>query len=645
MGVALEDRPDTGRSLWVRIREPAPRPAGPGAALAATALTLLTWPIVPRYTEVGVDASYEAALALARSRGFDVGVDTVFNYGPLGHLAVPMVDTGWGFVGWAVQVGVSALLAWLVVTALARRVSLFAAVVLGAVALWIPWGGGPVPLATRVVLVAMLWALAVVASDRRLPLWAVAGAGALAGLVFLVKADAGLLCAAIGATAVAGASWARDGVRAAARDLAVWVCAVVAAVLVGFVASGAPVDGLPTYLRGTAEIVRGFAGAMSVERSFPVALVEQLGVLAVAVAVLVLVLRDQAQPRPRRRAIAAVAAVAILMATRQGFVRYDAAHVRQLFAVMLLLPVALAVVWPMRKVLLVAAAVLVVLLPGQRPGPSWVGDAASRPLDVVRTSEAVVSPGARREALQARRDAIRAVRDLPDRFARQIGSDPVAIVPEHLEIALTHPELDWVPLPVLQDYQANTEWLDEHLASGLAGPGRPEWIIRASREQRVDDHFPRFDPPAANLATICGYEVVDTEPGFQLLHAVPNRCGPPQVVERRRVGFGDWVDTPQVSDDELVVARFSGVGSSLADRIRTLLLRGPRYDVGVDSDVFRFVPGTQGSWHVLSAPSCVDLTGTRQPVGRFRIAPRSGGAGGGYEVELARIPVDCDGTA
>lgn len=642
MAVAVRDRSPADRSAWARLWGPSASTGGPGALSAAAVLTLLTWPIEPGTTDVGVDPSYEAALAVARAKGIDVGADTVFNYGPLGHLAVPMADTGWGLLGWAVQVAVSAVLAWLVVTTLARRVSLPAAVALGAIALWVPWGGGAIPLATRVVLVAVIWSVGVAATGSR-SIQAVGGAGLASGLALLVKTDAGLVCAAVGATAVGGAAWVRGGWRSAARDLAVWVAAVASAVVVGFLVSGAPVGGLPTYLRGTVEIVLGFGSAMSLERSFPVAQLEQLGVLVVAAVAVVLVLRDPDLPRPRRLATAAVVAVACILASRQGFVRHDSAHVRQLLAVMLVLPVALAVVWPLRRVLAVGAAVVVVLVPGQRPAPSWAAEATTRPLDAVRTVEAVVSPAARQDALDARRDAIRADYTLPHGFVDAIGSEPVAIVPERQELALAYPELDWVPLPVLQDYQANTEWLDRHLAAGLSSPGRPPWIIRTSGEQRVDDHFHRFDPPAANLAVICGYEVVDTAPKLQLLRAVPDRCGRPERLVRERVAYGEWVETPRSSADELVVARFSGVGSTLADRVRTLVLRGPRFELDISTDVYRFVPGTQGSWHVLSAPPCVDVTGTRAQVHRLRIQAPSRGSGSGYSVELARIPVACDG--
>ena len=61
--------------------------------MLVVAAGVLTLPSLVTRPSVGVDPSWELGLHLARDRGFVVGRDIVFNYGPWGFLNLPLTLT------------------------------------------------------------------------------------------------------------------------------------------------------------------------------------------------------------------------------------------------------------------------------------------------------------------------------------------------------------------------------------------------------------------------------------------------------------------------------------------------------------------------------------------------------------------------
>lgn len=622
--------PSTDAPRWIRI-----------ASVAA--LTLMTWPFQPGVSAgYGVDSSWEIALSMLRDHAVVWGRDVVFNYGPLGFLGAV---NGASFAGWTFQILVSVLCAWLAVRLLSRAVSAPVAAAVTAVVFVVVFGPQAVPVVMRIVIVAVLWSLDLVLRAPRVALWTAALVGAACGATVMIKADTALVVAALTAVAIGATALVTAGLRRAAAAVGAWLVSAAVTAVGLFALFGGPLDQLGPWLRGTVEIVGGFSSAMGVSRNPPWSLYEQLAAIALAVAIVVLVALEAKLPAPRRVAATILSAVAVFLAFRQGFVRYDFWHVRQFYVVVAVIPFAFAGIWSLRRLGVLVVAPLLILVPTQHPSPSVAVMPARGVVWAARSVADLVRPGQLAELRAQRSTGIRDHYRLPPAMLERIGDDRVAIIPQNVEIADGYPELNWVPMPLLQDYQANTAALDRLGVDFLTSDRAPRWIIRSRGATRVDRRFPRFDPPGENLALLCNYRsVLSATNGLELLEHRPDRCGTPEVTATGTERLGRAVRVPTAAPDEMVVARFSGIDAGILPKLQGTLLRGARYRISVDGveRPWRYVPGTQSSWHVLRAPRCVDLGTTGPSVDELTIdAPGRVLGSDAFEVTFARIPVDC----
>ena len=628
----------------------APAPTPPWAApLAAAVVLVTTWPIRPDAAAHGVDNSYLIGLAMARQRGFRFGDDLIFNFGPLGFLGGSLSYRGSGLLSWAVQLAVQLGVIVLLLSLVRRIVSLPIAVLVAVTLITlIHPDAADVGLGNQIVVLAVLWSVSRAAADGWTPtIRTAAFAAALSVLALLVKLDTGLICVVATGTAVALGSVQTGGVRRLAVNVGTYATAAVATLLVGFAASNGGIGGLTSWLRGSYQIVAAFSGALGLSRSGAVSAWEHAGVAAMLVAWIVLVARTD---RTRWARVGTVALVAVLgyLAFRQGFVRYDVFHVRQFIAVALMLPVSFSGVWSPRAVAAMTVAAIVVFLPGQRPSASTL----TAPADAVRatfdTAAAVLQPGRADDIIAARKAGVRATYVVPDAMLDRIGDETVSVLPIDIEIAYGYPEIHWQPLPIFQDYQANDVWLDDRNRDAIESADRPHFLLRDAVAKRIDGQFPRFQPPAENLAILCHYRVVMTASPYELLEATTDRCGDLRDRRTTTASLGTAIDVPTpTSRSVLVVARFDGVAGSLTDRLLTTLYRGPDFFVAAPEGDrwYRYVPGTQESWHVLAAPGCADAlpAGTAGAFDSITLSDSAGPSSStaAFDVEFAEIPFDC----
>lgn len=299
----------------------------------------------------GLDPSWRYLLTAAHGRGLRFGHDLVFTYGPLGWLFSPAAAS-WPQLVASTAVTAAVLLAgftavrWLLRRALPPGLCDLA--VLAAASL-ISVGTAEL-LATMVVLVV----LARLANpDRPVGPVAVGVAGLVGGVALTTKFGVGELLVAVGfvfavgsaGTTAAGRTRAGDGAardgsaggttggmapgvraRVASRVLG-WAVAVAAGFAAAWVGTGQRVGDVAGFVRGSAEIQRGYQTAMVFDapgRSGE-AVGDAVALVALLAGCVVLLVRARGR-RVRAAALAAVAVVAVCYDLLQAYVRHDPVH-------------------------------------------------------------------------------------------------------------------------------------------------------------------------------------------------------------------------------------------------------------------------------------------------------------------------------
>jgi hypothetical protein len=638
---APADDPARGRHReivgWIRRH-------GPDGVIIAV-VSFVALPAGPLAPTAGLDPSWVAALHLAARDDLVFGRDVLFTYGPLGFTSVPayLFPSTW-FVAMAVTLATTVGLVAASHLLLVRRLPRWAAAVTtaGLATAFRLVASPTVALEAIAVLVALGYVTGE-RSDRR-PTAAALALGALAGPMLLFKTTAGIFALAVLGTAVAARGLLPAGpdhpARRIARLLALFAGAAVVATALAWLLAGQPLGALPVWLARSGEIVAGYGDAMGADRAGDTGGLLRPAVFAGWLAAGTMV--GAWAGRRRRAAVGAVLALAVFLAYKQTYIR---GHIEIFTCLMLTIGVALLVIWGVRRGGAFTAAVVVSLLSIAPIDPSATLD-PRRPFTLVPAyTRLATDPAFQGQWAEQNRDVMRQDMNVgltPDLLAPAFGHT-VHISPWDAATAYAYPELRWRPLPVFQDYSVYTEPLDRLNAAALGAADRPEFVVRRPG-LAIDGRVPRWDPPAASLELVCRYREVRAGGSWLLLEAAPDRCGQPDVVARGETGLGTPLVVPPAPG--IVVGRFSGLGTGVGSRLRSLLYRGQELyaDTG-DGAWHRFLPGTQGSWHVLRAPDCARriLDGRASDIDavRFSTDPARQEGDDRYGYEVAVIPIDC----
>ena len=606
-------------------------------------VALLSFPVDRPFGLVpSIDGSWAAALPLALHRGLAFGPGVLFTYGPLGYLSVPAVvtpGTGVAALGFLV-------VAWFTLAAVLNALLLRT----------LPWFLAP-PVALGVMLVMPDTPLAVVAilvltlttfallRPQTCWLWTTAVAlGAFGGALSLIKLDMGVAALLVLGIGSVGGAWIRRGVRAAIGNAGAFGAGAVIGVIVPWVLVGQPIDALTNWIQGAIQIGRGYSSAMGLESSglfwtYPVAVL--------LVVVLGTLLWSAREPSVRVRVtVTAVLAAGLYVIFRDDFTRH--ASKGFFFSVFLVLPIAFVSAWSRREVLQVVAIAVVATVASGGLAFGQMFDFGSHFDSVGSTFTAMTSSSNRASIIRSeRRRFARVFQPFSAATLHELATGTVHAVPVDAgNLIFAHPEIRWKPLPVFQDYSAYTQALDDRNADALVGKDRPRFVLRRFG-LAIDGRLPRFEPPRQQLELLCRYSIVRRDPGWVLLEAGTDRCGPIKpgpVVDAR---LGKRIAVPAAGPSELVLARFSGIATSLTDQLQNLVLRGPERWISADKKMwFRFVPGTQASWHVLSGPDCskFQLNGSGPFFSSsmvFSNRNRKPNAQNDFHVQFARVPYRC----
>ncbi len=554
---------------------------------------IVTWDPILLVPGAGLDASWITGLNMAAAAGLDHGTEIVYTYGPLGFLDEPLVIDGTlATTGALYLLGLRTALAASLLFAARRSLPWPAAAAVALVAMAI-MPGSLVPLA-----LAAVWCL--VALQAEAPAWVsrlvTVGGGALAGIELMVKLNVGVTILLLVVVTVVALPDRRP------RDLLTLAAALVASFAIGWFASGQGFGNLDDYVRSSFETVSGYSDALQrdvaeVDWDWAAALVLALGALAAALAA-------SAGMRTARRVLLCVVVAALAVALEKySFVRHDAGHVGAIFGGLAAILVALRWQGVGRFVLPVAVAAAAASYAAATT--AWE-DGPLRPGTAVDQLETLVDPGDRGDARDESRAALQSLYAVEQPILDRIGEAPIDARPWETALVWAY-DLAWRPLPVIQDYQAYTPWLDELDADALAAEDGPQFILRHygygdSPVIGLEGRFEPFSSPLVTRTLLCRFRPTVTGDRFQLLVRGEDRCGPPRAVGSVSAEYGEAIRVPAAQSDEAVFATIDGATASGVERVRALLYRAAIRRIRLDEGRAFLAPRNASDGLLLRAP-------------------------------------------
>jgi hypothetical protein len=411
---------------------------------------------------------------------------------------------------------------------------------------------------------------------------------------------------------------------------------------------------LPVYLLGAAEMVVGFADAMSLDGS-------SLEV-GIAATVLFLLAATAISRSPwRSLQLSGVSSAALLFAGlglffKEGFVRHDQ-HACHFFAfalpATLIFPVALAGLdWRARwrRALLVLAGLLGAggLIEVTRAYPNYL-EAWPDPVGgIVEALPGLSDPAGLRRDLDARLEFLRSQQDLP-RLRSVIGDDRVDVF-GNFQAAVLLNRMNWHPRYGFQSYAAYTDRQSEQNAAFFDGPDAPLYVL--ANAWVIDGRFPPVEDGPALIRILAGYRPIAAERGFLLLRRTEGDARG----ARGALGTDRFVLRPKEvqdlpSTDRPLVLRLRARKSAWG-ALRSVLLRPPPLLLTVQASdgallTHRVVPSLGGSGFLLS-PLLREITdwvelyavdGAPRRVLRLRLdAPSCESCYASFELEVDVLP-------
>ncbi len=590
-------------------------------------VALLGWRVGMNPPGVGLDASWNAGLAMGVHDGLHWGTDLVWTYGPLGFLQTQLVwFTDQTVLTFLYQGLLHVVFCVALVWALGRRLPLLLACVGAFLAVTV------LPLLELSLLsavIASFWLLEEPRSDRFLNAFVIAAA-TFAAPAALIKLSTGPLVPVVLLIALIGA-------RVGGRRIALFVGVLLALLLFLWLLAGQSLGDIPDFVRHSIQISSGYSSAML--RSTEVApwkvTAATLGAIVVSLALVAVAWLAPYRDRRGRWAGTLLVALAAFAIYKEGVVRVDAGHLTVYFANACVLWVAVGF-GPGRRWFIPAVALLVFLasLPLRPAGTEHNLNPFDNLHYAFDQARNLASPGRRAAAMEQGRSGLEATYALEPGALTALRGHTVAVEPWEAGAAWAY-HLDWVPQPIFQNYSAYTPALDRMNAATIESPDGPERLLRENA-QVVDAEFPtpdldnRFlgwDPPEQARAVLCNFAPLYTSERWQVLGRVPDRCGPERALGTVEAEAGQAVPVPTPEPGTVVFARIGGVGVSGLERVQNFLLHARSRHAVVDGETrYRLVPETAGDGLLMRAAQGVSPPGPFDPVPEARTIAVEGGS-------------------
>jgi hypothetical protein len=613
--------------------------------LWAVVLSVIAWPysVAGLSPNVGLDPSWQGTLAMAAQHHLHFGTQIVFTYGPLGFLANPALYFPFTgilafFYELAVSVSVFFLLIHLIRGRLALPWAVLSAYIVGAVVLLTQIGPEiSLPIALAVSLELLGW-------PRRAKFptkWWIA-LGVVLGVFPLIKVSLGLGLAVI---VIATVVCVPNGRARAALTVFVTSAAIFT---VGWFGTGNGLGNIAPFVQHAIPIATGYSAAManSIQDSGN-GYVKLLALVSMVLLIGITIWFCRGESRRIQIGVITIVAVTTWLLAKESFVRFDAQHSYIFFAALPIMVVALLAPklnWPGLVIGMAIAVIMCVLAAGSIPSLALRPDTSARHFE--QETQALASARKRAAIIKSAHSYMRAVYAIPPAMLRLMNGKTVDVAPWEQNVAWAYPALRFDPLPVPQDYSAYTASLDELDVRDLESSAAPEFILQQVRSLSVDGRLASMDPPTTQLEKECWYREVKASASWQLLKRGTNRCGRVQLVESVSTRSSQSIRVPTVDSHDDLVASFS-LSVPISWALENVVLKPPLVCLSATSagskgpQSYRFVTGTAGDLHVVSAATTVDYSPPFVPtkLRTISLAECHPGTSFGVTVHFYKIPV------
>jgi len=566
-------------------------------------LFVITWPVGSLAPVPGLDYSFVAGLHMAAHEHLQFGTQVVGTYGPLGFLRYPVLYYTWtARLSLLYTAGVHLLLCLTVVWALRRMLPALVAFLLAWVAVSIIVAE---PESALVVAVVWLVEATRTGSSPRLKRVFPVLAGVASGLEVLIKINTGATVAILALLVILFSDW-REW-----RRVAAFVGSFVVTFAIAWFAAGQGLANIGPYVSTAKQVISGWSTAMQLVGPNAVL----WAALVTAIAVFVIAWQSTMWDRPGARAVILLIWLVLGFSVfKEGFVAQEPGHESIYFGTALGAVIAFswrgaqrsAVLWGLT---LVVAVWFMVNL----SSPLQYVDPATSTRDLANQISTMASAGSRDRLVAQSRAAMVAAYGLDATTLAELAGHTVDVVPSEQSILWAY-GLKWTPTPVYEWYYSVTPALDELNARVLASPSGPQRLLR-SLSAPVNGRNNLFDSPAAQRSMLCNYAPLSTTGVYEVLARVPNRCGPPRLVQTVRAPWGTLVQVPAATaPDELVVVRVAGVAPHGLESLRSLLWRSNQRVIGLKDGLgpvrdYSIVPDTVIDGLTMSVPAVADYPG------------------------------------
>ena len=536
--------------------------------ITAAVIALLAWPLAISAPAANLDASWMSGLYMAVHDGKAFGTEVVFTYGPLGFLSWPVLWFSWlAVLAYVFSAAIYFAFVVTLVGSIGRMTGLLGAAVIAFLYL------ATVPDMEQLPLIlGVAWALMALREDRpdhAVTLLAVGG-GSLAALECLIKLSVGPVILIVCLLGMIGAranrlQWGLFAGFTAGGGLVLWLIA------------GQPLGRLWDYAVNGIQVVSGYNEAMVIGGA--PAWAEFFSAL-LAIGLVVSAWFSPVRDSRARWAAVLLTAVAAFSSYKYGIVRFEPVHLSLGLSAML----GIWLVMPWRRGLspaYLATSIFIglILLHIYPTEPRL--DPVKNVISFGEQAELAARPGLRQGSVDIARATLQTTYGLDPETLDLLKGKRLAVDPWEIAVAWAY-ELDWQPLPVIQNYTAYTRDLDRLNSEAVEdAENGPQMILRQNPggtmplggARSFQNRMPAWDPPEQNFKIVCNFVPVHQSPAWQVLERVPNRCGAEKLISETEANPGETVEVPQAGRGQLVLMKIEGAKIEGLEKVRSLLFR------------------------------------------------------------------------